>query len=151
MTTYTSFVLQEFITFWRSAAAGSSDAINILLWNAILNTTAKSLTHDDGVFWQDEKVKQVASPIVSQIPVAAQMQHTDAAALLRDTLSALVENASDDTLLKTTNLELLMHTRSEEVQVRLFALGCATTIWQTHGGKMLGMFTLTLWSVTSEY
>ncbi|KIY65181.1 hypothetical protein CYLTODRAFT_357230 [Cylindrobasidium torrendii FP15055 ss-10] len=137
MTTYTSFVLQEFITFWKSASAAPSGVINISLWNATLNTMSRSLSHDDGVFWQDEKVKQVASPIVLQIPVAAQMQNADAAALLRDTLSALVENASDDTLLKTTNLELLMHTRSEEVQVRLFALGCATVIWQTHGGKML--------------
>lgn len=91
------------------------------------------------VFWQDDKIKQAAPALLAQVPLCI---HLESRSLLQDTLSALVENASDDILLKKINLDLLMHTRSEDVQVRLFALGCARGLWEAHGGKLLGMFFL---------
>jgi len=31
-----------------------------------------------------------------------------------------------------------MHTRSEDVRLRTFALTCSETLWRAHGGKLLG-------------
>lgn len=66
------------------------------------------------------------------------LQDEESRTLLQDALSALVDNATDDIILKSINLDILMHTRSEEVQTRLFALHCSKAIWHAHGGKLLG-------------
>ncbi|KAF9021672.1 hypothetical protein BDZ89DRAFT_1137818 [Hymenopellis radicata] len=132
MTPYMSFVLQEFIAYWKS-----TDEKDWTLWTCILGTVTKSMLHDDGAFWQDDKVKQVYSPLVAQVPVCA-LEDDESKVLLQDALSALVDNASDDIILKSINLDILMHTRSEEVQTRLFALHCSKAIWHAHGGKLLG-------------
>lgn len=58
--------------------------------------------------------------------------------LFKQCLEAFVEDVSDDALLKSTNLDLLMHTRSDNVKVRQFALACAESLWHSHGGKLLG-------------
>lgn len=50
----------------------------------------------------------------------------------------MTEAINDDALLKSTNLDLLMHTRSEDVRLRTFALNCAEVLWRSHGGKLLG-------------
>lgn len=50
-----------------------------------------------------------------------------------------MEAVNDDALLKSINLDLLMHTRSEDVRLRTFALACSETLWRAHGGKLLGM------------
>jgi len=31
-----------------------------------------------------------------------------------------------------------MHTRSDDARLRVFALSCATALWNAHGGKLLG-------------
>lgn len=49
-----------------------------------------------------------------------------------------MESVNDDGLLKSINLDLLMHTRSEDVRLRTFALTCSETLWRKHGGKLLG-------------
>ena len=49
-----------------------------------------------------------------------------------------MESATDDMILKAINLELLMHTRSEDVRLRLFALSCSEKLWRAHGNKLLG-------------
>jgi U3 small nucleolar RNA-associated protein 10 len=49
-----------------------------------------------------------------------------------------MEAVNDDALIKSINLELLMHTRSEDVQSRTFALTCSESLWRAHGGKLLG-------------
>lgn len=50
---------------------------------------------------------------------------------------AHVPNTSSD-LLKRLNLELLMHTRSEDARVRILALECTTEMWKAEGGKLMG-------------
>jgi len=62
----------------------------------------------------------------------------EAKSLFKQCLEAFVENVSDDALLKSTNLDLLMHTRSDNVKVRQFALACEETLWRSHGGKLIG-------------
>ena len=66
----------------------------------------------------------------------------DGKRLLRDALTSLVDTSNDDVLLKSINLDLLMHTRSEEAAVRLVALECAEALWRNHGGKLLGEYML---------
>jgi hypothetical protein len=63
----------------------------------------------------------------------------------RDILSAglvaLCDAATDDTLLKRLNLDVLMHTRTdsnEDARVRIFALQCAHALWTAHGAKLIG-------------
>jgi len=63
---------------------------------------------------------------------------TEARSLFKQCLEAFVENVSDDALLKSTNLNLLMHTRSDNVRVRQFALACVEALWRSHGGKLIG-------------
>lgn len=58
--------------------------------------------------------------------------------LLKECLVALVEVINDPSSLKTVNLELLMHTRSEDSRVRIWALTCSEALWKTHGGKLIG-------------
>ena len=53
-------------------------------------------------------------------------------------LVALCGAATDDTLLKQLNLDVLMHTRADDARVRVFALQCARAIWTAHGSKLIG-------------
>jgi hypothetical protein len=49
-----------------------------------------------------------------------------------------VDSVTDDTLLKSINLNLLMHTRSDDVRLQVLALTCSENVWRSHGGKLLG-------------
>ena len=55
-------------------------------------------------------------------------------------LVALVDTATDDGLLKRLNMDVLMHTRSDDARVRIFALRCARAMWLAHGSKLVGAF-----------
>ena len=57
---------------------------------------------------------------------------------LIECLSALVERINDDMILKSLNLSVLMHTRSDDAHIRLYALSCCEGLWNAHGGKLLG-------------
>lgn len=89
-------------------------------------------------FWRDDKLRQLASPLIKQIPVCNQLNLMEGKVFLQDCLVALVDSATDDMLLKAVNLEILMYTRSEDVRLRLFALTCSEKLWKVHGGKLLG-------------
>lgn len=89
-------------------------------------------------FWRDDKLRQIASPLISQIPVSVRLNTPEANANLLECISALADSTSDDTILKSINLDILMHTRSENVRLRLFAITCSESLWRIHGGKLLG-------------
>ena len=60
---------------------------------------------------------------------------------LEAALVALCEAAADDSdaLHKRLNMDVLMHTRSDDARVRIFALRCASALWLAHGSsKLLG-------------
>ncbi|KAK0447887.1 uncharacterized protein EV420DRAFT_1647628 [Desarmillaria tabescens] len=135
MCPYMSFLLQPYIDLLKSFTSSSH---NSALWSAVLETLTKSMNYDDGVFWRDNKIRHISPHLISQVPVCLKLNLPEGKQLLQDTLCALTDNATDDVLLKSINLDLLMHTRSEDVQVRLYALVCSKTLWQTHGGKLLG-------------
>ncbi|KAK0216141.1 armadillo-type protein [Armillaria fumosa] len=133
MCPYMSFLIQPSIELLKSFTTSSHSGA---LWSAVLETLTKSMNYDDGVFWRDDKLRHLSPHLISQVPVCLNLP--EGKRLLQDALCALTDNATDDVLLKSINLDLLMHTRSEDVQVRLYALVCSKILWQTHGGKLLG-------------
>ncbi|THU93396.1 hypothetical protein K435DRAFT_779869 [Dendrothele bispora CBS 962.96] len=136
MNPYMTLVLGTFVDILKGCAVSGSDDNPLLV--AVLGTLTRSLISDDGSFWRDDKLRQVASTLVSQIPVCARFSSLENKQLLQSCLVAMVEHLTDDTLLKSVNLDILMHTRSEESRVKLFALECSETLWKAHGGKLLG-------------
>jgi U3 small nucleolar RNA-associated protein 10 len=78
---------------------------------------------------------------VAQVPVCVEMGLPGEGTQLQECLSNLVDVVSDDALLKSTNLGLLMHTRADEVRLRMYALQCAQVLWRNHGAKLLGAST----------
>jgi U3 small nucleolar RNA-associated protein 10 len=76
---------------------------------------------------------------VQQVAVCVRLGGSaEGKALVTECLVALTDSVADDALLKSLNLDLLMHTRSDDARLRLFALTCATALWSAHGGKLLG-------------
>ncbi|KAG5644278.1 hypothetical protein DXG03_008763 [Asterophora parasitica] len=136
MTPYMSFLLTPFIESLNAFGAGTADDRG--LWAGVIEAFTKSLTYDDGAFWRDDKLRQLASPLILQVPVCVRSNTAEAKSSLQDCLIALVDSATDDMLLKSINLDILMHTRSEDVRLRLLALTCSEKLWKTHGGKLLG-------------
>ena len=90
------------------------------------------------VFWRDDRLRQLTSPLVEQVAVCIKSNYAEGKTLLQECLSALVDSITDDTQLKTINLNILMHTRSDDAKLRIFALTCSETLWRNHGGKLLG-------------
>ena len=88
-------------------------------------------------YWRDDKLRQLSKPLVAQVAVCSASFY-DQRQLLQDVLNALVDTVTDDTLLKSINLDILMHTRSEDAKLRAYALGCSEMMWQHHGGKLIG-------------
>lgn len=92
------------------------------------------------MFWREDRLRQIASPLVAQVPKCVDLREDSdiGKAKVLDTLVALMGTVGDDNQLKKINLDVLMHTRSEDARVRLFALQCAEALWTTHGTKLMG-------------
>ena len=88
-------------------------------------------------YWRDDKLRQLSKPLVTQVAVCCASFY-DQHQLLQNALNALVDTVTDDTLLKSINLDILMHTRSEDARLRTYALSCSEMMWQNHGGKLIG-------------
>jgi hypothetical protein len=88
-------------------------------------------------FWRDDKLRQLSKPLIRQVAVCCASFH-DQRRLLQNALNALADTVTDDSLLKSINLDILMHTRSEDATLRTYALSCSEMIWQNHGGKLIG-------------
>jgi U3 small nucleolar RNA-associated protein 10 len=97
------------------------------------------LIHFCEVFWRDDKLRQLASPLIEQIAVCVRSNYTEGRPLLQECLNALVDSVTDDSLLKSINLNILMHTRSDDVRLQILALTCSENLWRSHGGKLLGL------------
>lgn len=76
--------------------------------------------------------------IVEQVSVCIKFNNAEGKSLVTDCLTLFTDCVNDDTLLKSLNLAVLMHARSEDVRLRVFALTCSETLWTAHGGKLLG-------------
>jgi len=89
-------------------------------------------------FWRDDRLRQLSSALIEQLAVCVRFSFTEGRPLLQECLSALVDSVTDDILLKSINLNILMHTRSDDVRQRVWALTCSESLWRGHGGKLLG-------------
>lgn len=92
-------------------------------------------------FWRDERLSQLSKPLIAQLITCVRINTTESKTALTDCLLGYFEAISDDTLLKSANIDVLMHTRSEDSRLRLFALTCSEALWRAHGGKLMGMST----------
>jgi len=138
MNPYMSMLLPPLTDILKNCINADSTEVKDLL-SPVLETLSKSLACDDGSFWRDDKIRQLSSTLIALIPGCAKLSQNDTArTLLQDCLVAGAESVTDDNVLKAMNLDILMHTRSEDVKTRLFALICADTLWRAHGAKLLG-------------
>ncbi|KAG1896221.1 uncharacterized protein F5891DRAFT_1054817 [Suillus fuscotomentosus] len=134
MNPYMSMLLQALCDILESLAAGSIQ--NPSLWLSTVETLTKSFENDDGVFWRDDKLASVAKPIIAQVSSCIRLNIGKQA--LTNCLIAMTSVAVDDSLLKSINIDLLMHTRAEDARERIFALSCSEALWREHGGKLIG-------------
>ncbi|KAF7326662.1 U3 small nucleolar RNA-associated protein 10 [Mycena venus] len=136
MNPYMSFLVQPFVATLKDYNAGTLS--DLVLWTCILDIFSKSLVSDDGAFWRDDKLRLAAPTLVQQVAVCVRLGgNAEGKALVTECLVAVTDSAADDALLKALNLDLLMHTRSDDARLRVFALACATALWNSHGGKLL--------------
>lgn len=74
--------------------------------------------------------------------MAVRVNLPDGKDALADFLEALLGILDDDVLTKSLNLDILMHSRSEDARVRLLSITCAEQLWRAHGEKLLGTILL---------
>ncbi|EKM52689.1 uncharacterized protein PHACADRAFT_101069 [Phanerochaete carnosa HHB-10118-sp] len=135
VTPYMSFLLTPFAELLNTWAKSSVDEE---LWLATVQVIAKSFAHDEGTYWRDDRLRTLATPTITQVAVCTRLQISEARTALSDCLIAMVEAASDDSLVKKINLDILMHTRAEDSRLRLYALTCSEALWRAHGTKLMG-------------
>lgn len=87
-------------------------------------------------FWRDDRLKSINESMTKQIAVCARLKFMLGKPLLSNALVAMIDCIEDDSLLKTTNIGVLMQTRSDDPRLRLYAITCAVAIWQEHGKKL---------------
>lgn len=100
------------------------------------------------MFWRDDRLQQVIPVLVALVASAGANQNAPLGGkeIVFASLVALGATATDDGLLKRLNLDVLMHTRSDDTLVRIFALQCAHALWTAHGRKFVGS-----WAQCNEY
>ncbi|KAG2757731.1 hypothetical protein P692DRAFT_20824545 [Suillus brevipes Sb2] len=133
---YMSTLLQALCDILESLAARSIQ--NPLLWLSTVETLTKSFENDDAVFWRDDKLASVAKPLIAQVSSCIRLNIADGKQALTKCLIAMTSVAVDDSLLKSINLNLLMHSRAEDARERIFALSCSEALWREQGGKLIG-------------
>jgi len=146
MAPYMSFVLLPFVEILKAFAGSSADDTNT--WLNVIQTLTKSFSYDEGAFWRDDKLRQIAPLLVEQVAVSIRLDVPDGKTMLPNTLCAMTDCISNDVLLKSINLSLLMHTRSEDTRLCLFALTCSEALWCAQGGKLLGFVPETMTFIT---
>lgn len=125
------------------------------LWLLMLRIIQKSLQYDEGGmcyltsrskptksslgFWREDKLRQIGPIVVAQLPACIRFNSLESKQLLNESITALIELAAADIVVKNINREILMYTRSDDTLVRIFALNCSEHQWREHGGKLLGM------------
>lgn len=96
------------------------------------------------VFWRDDKLASVAKPLIAQVSSCIKLNIADGKQVLTKCLIAMTSVAVDDSLLKSINLNLLMHSRAEDARERIFALSCSEALWREQGGKLIGSYSCRL-------
>ena len=90
------------------------------------------------MFWRNDKLRQLLGPLVGQMEVSVRYNDEECKTAISECLLGMAEVITDDNLLKSLNIDILMATRSEDPRLRCQALVCSEAIWRGHGGKLLG-------------
>lgn len=155
MVPYMSFAWPVFSEHLRKSVPETADDGQV--WLCILQTLAQSMSADEDrgvyrlllcsaqcsqaprtVFWRSDKLRQLVPIAVQQVPVAPRLSLSDAKAAVSECLVSLLALIDDDVVAKSLNMDVLMHSRSEDARVRLFSLSCAEQLWRAHGDKLIG-------------
>lgn len=83
---------------------------------------------------------QVAKPLTDQISVCIQNKFVSGKTVLQRSIGALVDSTDLDALLQSINHNILVYTQSEDTRLRLFALSCSVSLWETYGQKLAGEY-----------
>jgi len=150
MTPYLSFLLSPFIELLQASEEDFFAPLKLRVVQAL----TKSMNVDEGAFWRDDRLQQLMPVLVALVAHAGQDGPaspsedgstgtgtgigTSTRAATSAALVALADSATDDTLLKRLNLDVLMHTRADDARTRIFALQCARALWTAHGRKLIG-------------
>ncbi|CAG7851278.1 SubName: Full=Uncharacterized protein {ECO:0000313/EMBL:CCA66475.1} [Serendipita indica DSM 11827] len=113
-------------------------ALNPELWKRIIGLIEQAAHVDDGTLWRDDVTGAIASALVRQLGYSTGSRRKWMIVNLGDCISAVGSVMVDAAHLKAFNIELLMHTRSEETAIRLGALECAHKLWVVNGPRLIG-------------
>ena len=103
-----------------------------------LQAVLQTINWNATVYWRNDKIRQLLTPLVAQINVSVRFHDIESKSVLTDCLLGMAEVITDDNLLKSLNIDILMNTRSEDPRLRAQALACSEAMWRSHGGKLLG-------------
>lgn len=139
MTPYLSFLLSPLVEQLRGSDDREEGSIGPTEL-CVVQTLTKSMSMDEGVFWRDDRLQQIMPVLVALVAPAGASQDAQLGGreIVSASLVALGDTVTDDGLLKRLNLDVLMHTRSDDSLVRIFALQCAHALWTAHGSKLVG-------------
>ncbi|KAI9454082.1 hypothetical protein F5148DRAFT_1378333 [Russula earlei] len=145
MTPYLSFLVSPFVELLQPRPNGQEEDFFGPVQLCVVQTLTKSMNVDEGAFWRDDRLQQVVPVLVALVAHAggedAPWSDSDiggSRGAVTAALVALGDVATDDTLLKRLNLDVLLHTREDDAHVRIFALQCARALWTAHGSKLVG-------------
>ncbi|KAK7688534.1 hypothetical protein QCA50_008072 [Cerrena zonata] len=144
MTPYMTFLLQPFIGILEAFHKETYSADDNVLWIETIQTLSKTFVYDDGVYWRNDKLRQLLTPLVGQLSVSVRFNDNEKKTAISECLLGMAEAITDDNLLKSLNIDILMNTRSEDPRLRCQALICSEAMWKSHGGKLLGFVSETV-------
>ncbi|KAG8889028.1 snoRNA-binding rRNA-processing protein utp10 [Tulasnella sp. 332] len=106
------------------------------LWLGLVHMLDTSFIVDEGVFWRDDRLESIMSPLVKQISasVSLELEGEDRCSLIT-CLAGFAHAANREELLKALNLGILMETRSEDLKIQTFALDSLAAIWKREGAR----------------
>jgi len=134
MTPYMTFVIEPLAALLGLFGAGTMD--DQPLWTACMENLSRSLSVDEGTFWNDDRVRTIYAPVVQQVPVCIGLKIENGKALLTECLLSLLGCADGDPLVKAINLAIIQHSKSEDARIRLYSLTCSVAGWEKLGRKL---------------
>lgn len=86
--------------------------------------------------WNDKQLGTILAALVPQIAVGPSLSYEGRGDLLRPTLAQFANLLTREDQIKRLNLDILMHTRSEDARIRLLAMKCAVQAWTSAGSVL---------------
>jgi U3 small nucleolar RNA-associated protein 10 len=111
--------------------------VNKSLWSVMQDSLAKNAEYDEGTFWNTPRAKKAVSALVDGLDTPQQVDQL--AEKTAEALCAILQNAPEDALLKSTNRALLGKSRSSRSEVSIAALISLQQFWSRFGEQLLSL------------